>query len=261
MLKSLNTAATGMKAQQTNMDVISNNIANVSTTGFKKARAEFEDLIYNTEKEPGAATGENSVSPNGVQVGLGVKTAAVQKDFDQGSSQVTKNPFDMEIQGSGFLPVQLPNGQIAYTRDGSFKKAPDGRIVDKNGHSLQPEIVIPQDANGVEIAPNGQVSIITGVNTTPQVVGQVQLVNFVNPAGLKNIGRNMFVPSPASGLPQQGVPGENGLGLVAQGQLETSNVNIVDEMVNMITAQRAYETNSKVIQASDQMLQQMNNLR
>lgn len=261
MLKSLNTAATGMKAQQTNMDVISNNIANVSTTGFKKARAEFEDLIYNTEKEPGAATGENSVAPNGVQVGLGVKTASVQKDFDQGSTQVTKNPFDMEIQGSGFLPVQLPNGQISYTRDGSFKKSPEGRLVDKNGYALQPDIVIPQDATGVEIAPNGQVSIISGVNTNPQVVGQIQLVNFVNPAGLKNIGRNMFVPSPASGLPQQGVPGENGLGLVAQGQLETSNVNIVDEMVNMITAQRAYETNSKVIQASDQMLQQMNNLR
>ncbi len=261
MIRALNTASTGMKAQQSNMDTIANNIANVSTFGFKKARAEFEDLLYHTEKEPGAQTGENSVSPTGVQIGLGVKTAAVKSDFAQGSTKITKNALDMEIQGSGFFPVQLDGGQIGYTRDGAFRKGPDGKIVDKNGHALQPEITIPPNAAGIEISSNGQVGVITGLNSVPQNVGQIQLVNFVNPAGLKNIGRNLFIPSPGSGIPQQGNPGQNGLGALAQGQIETSNVNIVDEMVNMITAQRAYETNSKVIQAADQMLQNMNNLR
>ena len=261
MLKSLNTAATGMKAQQTNMDTIANNISNVSTTGFKKARAEFEELMYQTIKEPGAQTGANSISPTGVQVGLGAKTGAIQKDFAQGSTKITRNPFDVEIQGAGFLPVQLPSGQIAYTRDGSLKKGPDGRLQDKNGNAIQPEIVIPPEAAGVEISPDGRVRIITGTNTVPQQIGQFQLVSFVNPAGLRSMGGNLFIPSNASGLPQQGVPGSTGLGVIAQGQLETSNVNIVDEMVNMIGAQRAYETNSKVIQASDQMLQYMNNLR
>ena len=261
MMKSLNTAATGMKAQQTNMDVIANNLSNVSTTGFKKARAEFEDLLYDNVKEPGAATGLNSISPTGVQVGMGVKTSAVEKDFTQGSTKVTNSAFDMEIQGAGFFPVQTPNGQIAYTRDGAFKKGPDGRIMDKNGNRLQPEITIPAEATGVEISQTGQVMIITGENTQPQNVGQIQLVSFVNPAGLKAIGGNLFVPSASSGLPQQGQPGQNGLGALAQGQLETSNVNIVDEMVNMIQAQRAYETNSKVIQAADQMLQSVNTLR
>ncbi|MBK7843787.1 MAG: flagellar basal-body rod protein FlgG [Bdellovibrionales bacterium] len=261
MLKALNTAATGMQAQQTNMDTIANNLANVSTTGFKKARAEFEDLMYQTIREPGAQTGANSVTPTGVQVGLGVKTAAIQKDFEQGSTKVTRAPFDVEIQGSGFFPLQMPDGQIGYTRNGAFKKGPDGRLMDQNGNALQPEITIPPDASGVEINPDGTVQIILGTNTVPQNIGQIQLVNFVNPAGLKSIGRNLFFPSNASGLPQQGSPGQNGLGVLAQGQVETSNVNIVDEMVNMITAQRAYETSSKVVQASDQMLQYMNNLR
>lgn len=261
MFRSLNTAATGMKAQQTNMDVIANNLANVSTTGFKKARAEFEDLLYENVKEPGAATGANSMSPTGVQVGLGAKTGAIQKEFTQGNTQVTNGAFDMEIQGAGFFPVLTPNGQIAYTRDGAFKKGPDGRLQDKNGNHLQPDITIPAEAAGVEISPTGLVQIVTGINTLPQNVGQIQLVSFVNPAGLRSIGGNLFVPSPASGLPQQALPGQNGLGQIAQGQLETSNVNIVDEMVNMITAQRAYETNSKVVQAADQMLQSVNNLR
>lgn len=261
MFKSLNTAATGMQAQQTNMDVVANNIANSSTVGFKKARAEFEDLMYHTVKEPGAQSGLNSISPTGVQVGLGVKTSAVHKDFDQGSTKITKNPLDIEIQGSGFFPVQLPDGSIAYTRDGSFKKGPDGRLQDKNGFVLQPEIVVPPDASGIEIGSDGAVNIVTGINTQPQNIGQMLLVNFVNPAGLRNIGKNLYVPSNSSGLPQQGNPGQNNLGVLAQGQLETSNVNIVDEMVSMISAQRAYETNSKVIQAADQMLQQINSLR
>jgi flagellar basal-body rod protein FlgG len=167
----------------------------------------------------------------------------------------------MEIQGAGFFPVQTPNGQIAYTRDGSFKKGPDGRIQDKNGNVLQPEIVVPPNATGVEISSNGQVSVIIENNMQAQAIGQIQLVGFVNPAGLKSLGGNLFAPTAASGLPQQANPGQAGLGVIAQGQLETSNVNIVDEMVSMITNQRAYETNSKVIQASDAMLQAINNLR
>ncbi len=261
MLRSLNTAATGMKAQQTNMDVQANNIANVSTDGFKKSRAEFEDLMYQTQIEPGAATGANSVTPTGVQVGLGVKTSAVTKDFVQGSTKVTNGAFDIEIRGQGFFPVSTPNGQIAYTRDGAFKKGPDGRLQDKNGNALQPEIVIPPNATGVEISGTGQVQIIAENATQPQSIGQIQLVGFVNPAGLKSMGGNLYMPTASSGLPQQGQPGQNGLGTIAQGQLETSNVNIVDEMVGMITTQRAYETNSKMIQASDQMLQTINNLR
>lgn len=261
MIRSLNTAATGMKVQQTNMDVIANNIANASTVGFKRSRAEFEDLMYQTVKEPGAATGLNSVSPTGVQVGMGAKTSAVNKDFDQGSHKPTNQPYDMEIEGNGFFPVRLSSGQIGYTRDGEFKKGPDGRLQDKNGNVLQPDIVVPPNAVGIEISPAGQVSVIFQGNSQPQNIGQLQLVAFINPAGLKSLGGNVFYPTAASGLPQQGLPGQNGMGTIAQGQLEMSNVNIVDEMVNMITTQRAYETNSKVIQASDQMLQSINTLR
>lgn len=261
MIKSLTTAATGMQAQQTNMDVISNNLANVSTAGFKRSRAEFEDLMYQTLKEPGAVSGMNAISPTGVQTGLGVRTAAIQKDFEIGAGKITKNALDLQIEGPGFFPVQLPDGQIGYTRDGQFKKDPAGRIVDKNGNPLQPEVVIPPNAQGVDIAANGQVSVTVGNSLVPQPVGQIQIVNFVNPAGLKAMGKNLFMPSGSSGLPIQGQPGINGLGELAQGQVETSNVNIVEEMVNMITAQRAYETNSKAMQASDQMLQTINQLR
>jgi flagellar basal-body rod protein FlgG len=262
MLKSLNTAATGMQAQQTNMDVIANNLANVSTTGFKKSRAEFEDLMYQTIKEPGAASGLNAVSPTGVQTGLGVRTSSVQKDFETGNAKITKNPLDLQIEGTGFFPIQLGDGQIGYTRDGSFKKDPSGRIVDRNGNALQPEIVIPPNVQSqIEISPRGEVSVLVGASANPQQIGQIQLVNFVNPAGLRSLGKNIFVPTAASGLPQQGQPGTGSFGGLAQGQVESSNVNIVDEMVNMITAQRAYETNSKVIQASDQMLQYLNQLR
>lgn len=261
MIKSLNTAATGMQAQQTNLDVIANNLANVNTTGFKKSRAEFEDLMYHTVKEPGAATGLNSVSPTGVQTGLGVKTAAIQKDFDHGSAIVTKGTLDLQIEGGGFFQVSTPDGQTAYTRDGSFKKDPSGKIVDKNGNALQPEITIPITARGIEVAPSGEVSIIQDLLTTPQQIGQIDVVTFVNPSGLKAVGKNLFVQSGASGIPTTVRPGLNGSGYLAQGQLEGSNVNIVDEMVNMITAQRAYETNSKVIQSADQMLQAINNLR
>nr|BFD61779.1 flagellar basal-body rod protein FlgG [Bdellovibrio sp. HM001] len=261
MLKSLNTAATGMAAQQTNMDVIANNIANVSTAGFKRSRAEFEDLMYQTQKEPGTASGLNAYSPNGVQVGLGVRTAGVQKDFAGGQAQVTKNPLDIQIEGQGFFQVLTADGETAYTRDGAFKKDPAGRMVDKNGNVLQPEITVPPNVSGLEIAPTGEVRVITGLNDAPQTIGQIDVVNFVNPAGLKAVGKNLFTQTPASGQAIASRPGLNGTGYLAQGQLESSNVNIVDEMVNMITAQRAMETNSKVMQASDQMLQSINNLR
>jgi flagellar basal-body rod protein FlgG len=261
MIRSLNTAATGMKVQQTNMDVIANNIANASTIGFKKSRAEFEDLMYQTMKEPGTPTGLNSISPTGVQVGLGAKTSAVNKDFEQGSPKITNHPYDLNINGNGFFPVRLPNGQVGYTRDGEFKKGPDGRVQDKNGNVLLPEIVVPPNSVGLEVSQAGQVNLMFEDNPIPQNVAQIQLVGFINPAGLKSIGGNVFMPSAGSGLPQQSLPGQNGLGTVSQGMLEASNVNIVDEMVNMITTQRAYETNSKVIQASDQMLQSINTMR
>ncbi len=261
MFKSLNTAATGMAAQQTNMDVISNNIANVNTVGFKKSRAEFEDLVYQTIREPGSATGLNSQSPNGVQTGLGVRTAATQKDFAIGSAMATKNPLDLQIEGPGFFQILTPDGQVGYTRDGAFKKDANGKVVDKNGNSLQPEITIPPNAAGIEVSPSGEVRVIVGLNDPGTTVGQIDIVTFVNPAGLKSVGRNLFMTSPASGQPITTRPGLNSSGALAQGQLEASNVNIADEMVSMIMAQRAFETNSKVIQAADQMLQSTNNLR
>ncbi len=261
MLKSLNTAATGMAAQQNNIDTVANNLANVSTNGFKRARAEFEDLIYQTLREPGSAAGANSFSPTGVQTGMGVRTAAVQKDFTIGSAVMTKAPLDLQIDGVGFFQIQTPYGQLAYTRDGSFKKDPNGRIIDKNGNSLIPEITIPQNASGIEITPEGQVRVLVADGGQPQTIGQIDIVSFINPTGLKSMGRNLFSQSQASGQPVTSRPGASGTGYLSQGQLEASNVNIVDEMVNMISAQRAYETNSKVIQTSDQMLQAVTNLR
>jgi flagellar basal-body rod protein FlgG len=261
MLRSLTTAATGMQAQQQNMDTIANNLANVSTTGFKRSRAEFEDLLYQTQKEPGAASGLNAVSPTGVQTGLGVKTASIQKDFELGAAKVTNNPLDMMVEGAGFFPLQMADGSTGYTRDGAFKKNPQGTIVDKNGNSLIPQITIPQDATAIDVGADGKVSVVIGGNREPQSLGQINLVNFINPAGLKALGKNVYAPSASSGQPQQGTPGQQGFGQIASQQLEGSNVNIVDEMVNMITAQRSYETNSKVIQASDQMLQYMNQLK
>ncbi len=261
MIKSLNTAATGMIAQQSNMDVVANNIANVNTTGFKKGRAEFEDLIYHNLKDPGQASGLQSVTPTGVQTGLGVRTAAVQKDFSMGQVISTKNPLDLHIEGNGFFQVRTQDGEMAFTRDGSFKKDPSGKIVDKNGNALIPEITVPAEAMSVEIRPSGEVACLMEANAEPQILGQIEIVNFINPAGLKNTGKNLYVSTAASGQPTTYRPGTSGTGYLAQGELETSNVNIVDEMVNMITAQRAYETNSKVVQTADQMLQTAVNVR
>lgn len=261
MVKSLNTAATGMAAQQNNMDVIANNIANVNTNGFKKSRAEFEDLVYHNLKDPGEASGLNSVTPTGVQTGLGVRTASIQKDFSAGSVVVTKNPLDLQIEGAGFFQVRTPDGDISYTRDGAFKKDANGRVVDKNGNTLIPEIIIPQTSLAVQISPSGEVLSLTGQNAEPQVLGQLDIANFINPAGLKSVGKNLFSPTAASGQPNQARPGTAGMGYLSQGELEASNVNIVDEMVNMISAQRAYETNSKVVQTSDQMMQTAVNVK
>jgi flagellar basal-body rod protein FlgG len=261
MIKSLNTAATGMQAQQANMDVIANNLANSSTVGFKKSRAEFEDLLYQTQKDPGQATGANSITPTGVQTGLGVRTAAIQKDFETGSAVITKNPLDLQIEGAGFFQLQTPDGNIAFTRDGQFKKDPSGRLVDKNGNTLQPEITIPPEATAVDISNTGEVKVLAGTDQPPRTIGQIDIVNFVNPAGLRSMGKNLFTQSPASGQPITVRPGLQGTGFLAQGQVEGSNVSIVDEMVNMITAQRSYETNAKAVQAADQMMQSVNNLR
>jgi len=261
MIKSLNTAATGMQAQQANMDVISNNLANTSTVGFKKSRAEFEDLLYHTAKEPGAASGLNAVSPTGVQTGLGVRTASVQKDFDLGSPVITKNPLDLQIEGAGFFQMQTPDGGVVYTRDGQFRKDPTGRVVDKNGNVLQPQITIPAEATSLQISNTGEVAVITGLTDPPRTIGQIDIVNFINPAGLRSLGKNTFGQTGASGQPITSRPGLQGTGFLAQGQVEGSNVSIVDEMVNMISAQRAYETNAKAVQAADQMMQSVNNLR
>lgn len=261
MFKSLNTAATGMIAQQSNIDVVANNIANVDTAGFKKSRAEFEDLIYSNQKDPGQASGLNSITPTGVQTGLGVRTASIQKDFTGGQTKMTNNPLDFQIEGNGFFQVRTPDGEIAYTRDGAFKKDASGRVVDKNGNALIPELTIPETAAVIEATPAGEIRVMHQGATESEVIGQLELANFVNPAGLKSMGKNLFTPTPASGQAATARPGTQGVGFVAQNQLETSNVNIVDEMINMITAQRAYETNSKVVQTSDQMLQTAVNVK
>lgn len=261
MLKALNTSATGMQAQQSNMEVVSNNVANASTTGFKKARAEFEDLLYQTEKAPGAATGLNAVSPTGVQVGLGVKAGAVQRDHSIGSSKQTGHPFDLAIQGKGFFQILNEEGDILYTRNGEFKRNEEGKLVDKNGNVLYPEVKLPSDTVDVKITSRGEIELIRDRLSKPEVIGQIQLASFINPTGLKALGQNNFAPTAASGNPQVGVPGKGHFGMVSQGELEGSNVNIAEEMVNMITSQRTYETNAKVMQAADQMLQMINSLR
>ena len=261
MIKSLWTAATGMQAQQLNIDNISNNLANVNTSGFKKTRVNFQDLMYETIKEPGTPNAQGSISPNGIQLGNGVRPASVQRLFSQGNFQQTENPLDLVIEGDGFFQVQLPDGTNAYTRDGSFKQDGDGRIVTSDGYPLVPEIYIPQDATNVNISNDGMVSVMMAGQDQPQEIGQIELTRFSNPAGMSSEGRNLFKPTVASGPAIAGNPGVEGFGTVAQGYLEMSNVQVVEEMVNMIGAQRAYEINSKSIQASDEMLRTVSNLK
>jgi len=261
MIRSLWSAATGMQAQTLNIDIISNNLANVGTAGFKQSRADFQDLLYQTIRSPGVSSSEDTQVPTGIQVGHGVRPAATQKMFTQGEFQHTENELDMAIEGGGFFQVIQPNGETGYTRAGAFKLDSDGRMVTSDGFPMEPEITIPTDAIAISIGTDGTVSVLLAGENQPSEIGNVELAQFVNPSGLRSIGRNLFTPSAASGDATTGTPGEDGFGTIAQGYLELSNVSVVDEMVNMIVAQRAYETNSKTIQASDEMLQTATNLR
>lgn len=261
MIRSLYTAATGMMAQQLNMDVTANNLANVNTTGFKKSRIDFQDLLYQTMRTPGATQAEGAQVPTGIQVGLGTRAAAVQKVFTQGDFQKTDNKWDLVIEGDGFFQVRMPSGDVAYTRDGSFKKDSEGRIVTSDGYPLQPEMTVPPEATDISVGSDGTVSYTIAGQTQSNDLGQIQIVKFVNPAGLMAQGRNLLMASAASGEPITATPGQDGTGTISQGFLEMSNVKVVDEMVNMIVAQRAYEVNSKSIQTADDMLSTANNLR
>lgn len=261
MIRSLWTAASGMQAQTTNIDVIANNLANVNTAGFKRSRAEFQDLLYETMRPPGVASANGSQVPTGIQIGHGTRTSATQKLFIQGDFQHTQNDLDMAIEGQGFFQIIQPNGDIAYSRAGNFKIDSEGRIVTPDGYLMEPEITIPTDTVAISIATDGTVSVMQAGQNTSTDVGSIQLARFVNPSGLDSIGRNLFLRTEASGDAVTGTPGEEGYGTIAQGYLEMSNVSVVDEMVNMITAQRAYEINGKAIQAADDMLQTANNLK
>jgi len=259
MIRSLHTASTGMEAQQTNIDTIANNLANVNTTSFKRSRANFNDLLYQNIKAPGQNSTTGTVVPSGIQIGSGVKLSSVDKMFTEGAILVTGNDSDLMIEGDGFFRIQRDDGQITYTRDGHFSKDDSGRLVTADGFPLVPEIIIPPGASRFTVGHDGTVSV--RINNEEQEIGQLQIATFINPTGLVSQGGNYYSPSRASGEPIVGTPNVDGLGRIAQAQLESSNVNIVEEMVNMITGQRAYEINSKVIQTADQMLQTTNNIR
>ena len=254
MLPSLSTAATGMTAQQTQMDVISNNLANLGTNGFKGSRANFEDLMYQNLRQPGAVSSADTSLPSGMQVGTGVRPVATERLHTQGNLQATENSTDLAINGNGFFQVQMPNGDNAYTRDGSFQKDANGQMVTSNGYLIQPSITIPENALSISVSKDGIVSVTTPGNTASTQVGQLQVATFVNPAGLQSIGENLYLETDASGTANENQPGQNGAGSLYQGYVETSNVNVVQEMVGMIQTQRAYEMNSKVVKASDEML-------
>ena len=261
-MKSLDIAATGMLAQQLNVEVISNNIANMTTTGYKRRRAEFQDLLYQDLKRVGSASSDaGTIVPAGVQVGLGVQPAAVYRITEQGSLNITDNPFDLAINGRGYYMTELPTGETAYTRAGAFQISADGDLVTPDGFPVQPGITIPIDATSVSINANGLVSVTIAGQVASQQVGQIELANFPNEAGLIAIGDNLLLESTASGAASTGTPGSVGFGSIEQGALEASNVNVVTEITDMITAQRAYEMNSRVIQASDEMMQSISQLR
>ena len=261
MLRSLYSAATGMVAQQTSIDVTSNNIANVNTVGYKKQRAEFADLFYQTMEYAGTSTSATTTSPTGINVGLGVRPTAVTKLFSQGNFKETGNNLDLAITGNGFFKVQLPDGSEAYTRNGSFKVDANGQMVTSDGYPLVPNIVIPPDAVQISIGTDGTVSVLQAGQTQSSQIGQITLTNFVNPAGLHSLGDNNYINTTASGDPIEGVAGQNGLGQIRQGFVEMSNVQLVEEMTDLITAQRAYDANSKAITTSDEMLKTVNQLK
>jgi flagellar basal-body rod protein FlgG len=257
MIRSLWIAKTGLEAQQTQMDVISNNLANVSTNGFKRSRAVFEDLLYQNLRQPGAQSSQQTQIPSGLQIGTGVRPIATERIHTQGNLQQTSNQMDVAIQGAGFFQVLQPDGTTAYTRDGSFQTDSQGQIVTANGFVVQPAITIPANATSVTIGQDGVVSITQAGAAAPVQIGSLQLATFINPAGLESMGQNMYMETASSGTPSTNVPGTNGTGTLTQGYVETSNVNVVEELVNMIQSQRAYEINSKAITVSDQMLQKL----
>jgi flagellar basal-body rod protein FlgG len=261
-MRSLDIAGTGMQAQQTNVEVISNNIANMTTTGYKRRRAEFQDLIYQNLRRVGSNSSDTGqVVPSGAQVGLGVKTAAIYRIGEQGNLQQTSNSLDLAVRGNGYFQLTLPSGETAYTRDGTFSLSPEGQIVNADGYVVQPGVAIPSNATSVTINTAGQVQVTLDGQTAPQTVGQMQLAVFPNDAGLEAQGDNLFLQSAASGNPVTGTPASPGFGSVLQGFVETSNVNVVTEITDLITAQRAYEMNSRVITTSDEMLSTLTNLR
>ena len=260
MIRSLWISKTGMEAQQTQLDTISNNLANVATNGYKRAHAVFEDLIYQNLRQAGANSSEQTQLPTGLQVGLGTRAVATSRNFSQGNLQQTTNNLDIAIKGGGFFQIQMPDGTTGYTRDGSFQVDSSGQLVTNNGYVVSPGITIPANAQSVTIANDGTITATIPGQTTPQTLGTLQIANFVNPAGLEPRGQNLYAETAASGTATTGAPGSNGLGSLQQGFVETSNVNVVEELVAMIQTQRAYEMNSKAIQTSDQMLQRLSQI-
>ncbi len=260
MIRSLWIAKTGMEAQQTQLDHISNNLANSATTGYKRSHAAFEDLIYQNLRQSGAASSDQTQLPAGLQVGLGTRAVASTRNFSQGSLQQSSGNLDVAIQGQGFFNVTMPDGTTGYSRDGSFQLDAQGQLVTNNGYLIQPGITIPANAQSVTIANNGTVTVALPGQVAPATVGQLQMSSFINPAGLEPRGQNLYTETASSGAPNTGAPGSNGLGTLQQGFLETSNVNVVEELVSMIQTQRAYELNSKAVSTSDQMLQRLSQL-
>lgn len=261
MIRALYSAASGMNAQQINVDNIAHNLANANTSGFKMRRTQFQDLLYQSLVQPGSAAGSQTVVPTGLQIGLGARPSSNEIIFSQGSFQLTSNPLDVVIEGRGFFQVRRPSGEIAYSRAGNFHLDRDGNVVTSEGNPIEPQITIPPQAQGISIAPDGTVSYTLPGQTAAQVAGQMQIANFVNPAGLNSIGSSLFLPTDASGEPTVSIPGgQEGVGSLMQGYLEQSNVSIVEEFINMIVSQRAYEANSKVVRAADEMYQQVNNI-
>lgn len=260
MIRSLWIAKTGLDAQQTQLDNISNNLANISTNGFKRSRAVFEDLLYQTLRQPGAQSSQQTTVPSGLQMGTGVRPVATEKVFTQGAMNLTGNALDVAINGNGFFQVQMPDGTLAYTRDGSFQKDSTGQVVTSSGYPVSPALTIPADALSITIGRDGVVSVKQAGATAPTQIGTIQIASFVNPAGLQSVGENFFVETASSGTPTPNTPGTNGTGLLNQNYVEASNVNAAEELVTMIQTQRAYEMNSKVISTSDQMLAKLSNL-
>jgi len=261
MIRALYSAGSGMTAQQMNVDTIANNLANANTTGFKTRRMQFQDLLYQNFVQPGSSAGSQTLVPSGLQIGMGTRAASNEVIFTQGSFQETDNPLDLVIQGKGFFQVRVPSGETAYTRDGNFQLDKDGNLVDASGNPVIPNITVPAQAQSIAIAADGTVTYTQPGQTASQTAGQIQLANFANPAGLNSIGNNLFKPTDASGDPTVGNPGgQEGLGTLLQGYIENSNVSVVQEFINMIVSQRAYEANTKVVKAADEMYQAVNNL-